>query len=201
MIISSPLYSQNTGSYTFHFPEIKVITAESPVILSDIDFPISKREEAPPKVTNRIRKMILNRYFDAGLDSNESLIKVSDVYFNTVKVSNGEYSYYVVIFSSPPPVTSKIFAYNIPSDSVLETEIDYHIDAMYDISDKLTDSNLKKEFKMSAPDIELINSGSDAGRLKLRRLFHNGTDNSKETSVYKIEGKRLIRTYFNSEKP
>ena len=81
-------------------------------------------------------------------------------------------------------------------DSVLETEIDYKIHAMYDINDSgiLTDSNLKKAFKMIAPDIELTDSG-----FKLRRLYHNGTINTTETSVYKIEGKRLIRTFFNSE--
>ena len=196
LLFFSSIFAQNSGSYTFHFPDIKVIIAESPVSLSNINFIEAKRENAPPKVNNRIKRMLLNHYFDSGLDSNESIIKVSDIYFNTVKVSFGSNSFFIVIFKGPPLLTSKIFTYNEQLDSVLETEIDYKIHAMYDINDSgiLTDSNLKKAFKMIAPDIELTDSG-----FKLRRLYHNGTINTTETSVYKIEGKRLIRTFFNSE--
>ena len=195
----SPIYSQNTGSYTFHFPEIKVVSAESPVTLSQVNFTGSNSENPPARVNNRIKRIILNNYFDSGFDSSESLIKISDVYFNTVRINSGDYSYYIVIFKEPQPVRATIFAYNNKLDSVLETEIDYKIHAMYDINDNnLTDSNLKKEFNITYPDIELVNTDSNGtGRLKIQRLFHNGTINAKETSIYKIEGKRLVRTFFN----
>src|SRR5689334_616246 len=98
---SGVVSAQNSDSYTFHFPEIKVISAESPVILSNINFTGAKRDNAPPKVSNRIKRIILNNYFDSGLDSSESVIKVSDVYFNTVKISDGQNSFFIVIFKSP----------------------------------------------------------------------------------------------------
>lgn len=194
------IYSQNTGSYTFHFPEIKVVTAQSPVILSQVNF-TADSETPPAKVNYRIKRIVLNYYFDSGLDSAENLIKLSDVYFNTVKINTGDYSYYITIFKSPAPLRATIFAYNNKLDSVLETEVDYKIHAMYDIiGDKMADSNLKKEFNITFPDIELVNGDSNGtSELKIRRLFHNGTINGKETSVYKIEGKRIVRTYFNLE--
>src|SRR5437879_2833001 len=117
LLFFSSVYAQNSGSYVFHFPDIKIINAQSPDILSNINFIEAKRENAPPKVNNRIKKIILNHYFDSGLDSNEAIIKVSDIYFNTVKISNGANSFFIVIFKNPPPISSKIFAYNEQLDS------------------------------------------------------------------------------------
>ena len=196
----TPEYSQDSGN-KFHFPEIKSAEAQSPVTLSQVDF--SNVKNIPSKVKNRVRKIILNYYFDSGFDSLETNIKINEVYFNTLMVSNGSYSFFFVILKAPAHLlTSKMFAYDNTLDSAMETEIDYNINAMYDIADNmLKDSNLKKEFKINLPDIELIEPDSNGTyKLMLRRLSHNGTENAKETSIYKIEGKRIIRTYFNMEK-
>ena len=103
-------FSQDTNSLVLKFPEIKYINVPAPLTISQIDFKNAKYYFAPPKVNTRIKKIILNYFFDSGLDSAPG-INLSDVYFNTLRIENGSYSFFIALLKAPSvPLTSKIFA-------------------------------------------------------------------------------------------
>ena len=173
-------------------PDLAVINSELPLKLPDLDLPdTQKTVHLNDGIEAEIRKTIYSYYFiDCSGDSSETYFKVKDTYIGTIRLHDSLQTIFMVLFKHLPAgeVNSKLIFYNNSTKEFIGHPIDFNLHALYDFNNgKLAPSNLKDSFKITTPEIELVDFDKDGiNEFRLTRLYHNGTANTIETIVLKI---------------
>ena len=195
--------SFNAGAQTKRWRKASFVSRMNfPLILSNIKI----RDSMKPvlmdtTVESKIDKIINSYYFDeCGGDSSESYFSRKDIYYGTIQLSDSLETLYLILLKHIPgeQLNSKVIFYNNISKTFADTIIDFNIYASYDISNgKLNASNLKKQFNITVPDIQLVDYDHDKiNDYKFTRLYHNGTLNAIETFILKVNNGKVERLSF-----
>jgi hypothetical protein len=176
--------------------EISVIDSKFPLLLSNIDF---QDNENLVKVNDEINSGILKTVTDfynseCGNDC-EGYFSLSQSYIATIRLVDKDRTMFVIVLQGFPvrDLICKILFYDNISKKMIDQPIDFKIFALYDFNNgKLFPSNLKDEFEIKNPEIELVDFDNDGiNEFKLTRLFHNGTFNAIDTRILKISNEKV----------
>ncbi|MEO7046449.1 MAG: hypothetical protein ABI091_14150 [Ferruginibacter sp.] len=201
---SSPKENQQSLPTTKHLilPNYKIVDASFPLKISLLNLQDTTKNLYPgDEIENKISQTVSAYYFDecAG-DSSETNFKIKDIYINTVHLRDSLYSIYLVLLKYFPTeeVNSKVLIFNNQSKTFIDKPLDFNLHALYDFSyGKLSPSNLKINFNINTPEIEVINNKTGYPQFKFNRLYHIGTANAFETTIIKITGNKIDTTFFN----
>lgn len=134
----------------------------------------------------------------------EDLKEQEKALIRTVQLRDKDFTLYVVLLKSyiGSGVTAKVLFYNNETKEFLKDDFELKLYALYQYHDgKLTSSNLKEQFKITAPEIELTDYNKDGiNDYKFTRLWHNGTFNAIHTTIISVANKK-VDTLFFTEKP
>lgn len=118
-----------------------------------------------------------------------------DVYLNTIQLHDSLQTIYIVLLKHYPTnaVNSKVLFYDNQKKKFADKVVDFNLHALYDFDhEKLTPSNLKTDFKITSPEIEIVDFNKDGiNDFKFTKLLHNGTFNALHTTVLTINNLRL----------
>ena len=186
-------------------PDLAVINSELPLKLTVLDLQDTRKTvHLNDGIEAEIRKTIYSYYFiDCSGDSSETNFKVKDTYIGTIRLHDSLQTIFIVLFKHLPTeeVNSKLIFYSNSTKEFIGQPIDFNLHALYDFNNgKLTLSNLKKRFKITTPEIELVDFDKDGiNEFKLTRLYHNGTANAIETTVLKIYNNKIDTVEFKQK--
>ena len=186
------------------FPRLAIRNASFPLSLTDIDFRDTKNIEVfndgiERKITNTINEIYYN---DCGGDSNQTYFSIDDTYIGTLRLRDSLQSIFMIIFQHiPGGLDSKILFYDMGSKEFADRALDFKIHGLYDFDSlKLTPTNLKEQFKIMTPEIELVDFNKDGvNDYKFTRLYHNGTANAIETAVIKVSNNKIDTLDFKQK--
>jgi len=186
-------------------PDVSVIDSRFPLIMSTVNFKDSNNIiHMNDEINSKIEQTIKDYYFNDCLgDSAETYFSIKDSYINTIRLHDSLQTIFIVIFRHLPDrlINSKILFYNNISKQFNSKTIDFNIHALYDFDNgKLRPTNLKEQFKITAPEIELqYNKKSGKKDFKFTRLNHNGTANSIETTILQVTEDRIDTIDFKQK--
>ncbi len=184
------------------YPNISFIQADFPLELDKINLLNSQNHiEICKKKIDMIEEVIENYYFNECCgDSGETYFKLKDTYIGTVELKDSLYSIYYVILKHKPTgnLNCKVIFYNNLKRVNIDEIIDHNIHAMYNLeNERLKSSELKENFKIAGPDIELLDFNNDGiNDFKFSRLYHNGTANALETLILDISKEKVDTLKF-----
>ena len=184
-------------------PEFSVIDTKFPLNLSELNLQTEEDLiQLNDGIVAKIEMTIYSYYInECSGDSSETNFKLKDSFIGAFRLQEKSWTIFVVLFKHLPggQVNSKLLFYNNFSKYFIEEPLDFNIHALYDFeSGKLKPSNLKNQFKISSPEIEIVNSEKEEeSKFRLTRLYHNGTANAIETLVIKVADNKIDTLDFN----
>lgn len=184
---------------------ISVIDSEFPLRIGTIDFNDStKIIQLNDKINSKLEQTINDYYFNAcSGDSAETYFSIKDIYINTIRLRDSIFTVFVVLLKHMPDglINSKILFYNNDCKQFIDKVIDFNIHALYYFKDgKLIPTNLKEQFKITTPEIELINDKQQGmNNFKFTRLYHNGTANAIETVILQVTDNKVDSLDFKQK--
>jgi hypothetical protein len=148
---------------------------------------------------SKIEQTIKNYYATDCLK--DSLQTCRDTYINTIRLHDSLQTIYLVLLKHYPTevVNSKVLFYDNQQKEFTVKPFDFNLYALYEFDNgKLKPTNLKTDFKVTTPEIELVDFNKDGlNDYKFTRLFHNGTFNSIQTTILTIKNTKIDTLYFN----
>lgn len=133
----------------------------------------------------------------------EDLKEQEKALIRTVQLRDKDFTLYVVLLKSyvGSEVTAKVLFYNNETQEFLKDDFELKLYALYRYQDgKLTPSNLKELFKITAPEIELTDYNKDGiNDYKFTRLWHNGTFNAIHTTIISVANKKVDTLFFKEQ--
>ncbi len=198
-------FPQENRSINSSIPHVEVLNLDLPIKLDEINFQDENLvEQISYGKMAGIEKVIRNYYFeDCHGDEKETDFSMDNIYFKTIKFQHQEKILFWVILIHYPTgkVNSKLLFFNQRKFDFVDHSIDFNLHAMYDFEkNNLTPSNLKTQFKIKIPEIELIDFDKNGEMdYKLTRLYHNGTSNAIEETIlnFDLEKNKIDSLYFN----
>lgn len=186
------------------FPKLSITNASFPLSLTDINFQDAKNIEVfNDGIEATITRTISDIYYnDCNGDSNQTYFSIDDTYIGTIRLRDSLQSIFMVIFQHiPGGLGSKILFYDMVAKKFTDSTLDFNIHGLYDFDNlKLRPSNLKDGFKITTPEIELVDFDKDGiYDYKFTRLYHNGTANAIETTVIKVTGNKIDTLDFKQK--
>lgn len=175
------------------------IDAKFPLILTKIDFQDTTRViKLNDEIESKIKTTVQDYYFnDCGGDTSETYFTIKDTYINSVRLHDSlQTIYFVLLKHISGNINSKILFYDNSTKSFSVKTLDFNIHGLYDfVNGKLTPTNLKTNFRIEVPEIELLDFDKDgSNEFKFTRLYHNGTDNAIETTIIKVSNSNIVNT-------
>jgi hypothetical protein len=171
------------------------------VNISQMDWNDSARVHPPREIEEkRIRQIINDFYFiDCQGDSTESAFKLKDTYITTIYYYNRPFGLYIVLLQHPllNQLQSKILVRF--GNDYLEQVVDFNLHALYNYKHgRIVPSNLRQKFGFNQPEVEITvpKPGAAATAFILRRLYHNGTANAKETIILNATRELTLDTVY-----
>jgi hypothetical protein len=190
------------GTHELSRPTIRVIEASFPLYLDSVL--VTRTGTSPsPKLDRALQGVVEDFYFNqcAG-DSSETFCRLADALLFTVKLPGRTSDYYLLIVQHVPQgfVTGRLISWDQREERIIAGTADVRFAGMYNVRNgELQRSNLKKLFKITGPELELMDTlGREA--IIVRRLWHNGTFNSMERTALSFDQGRLD-TLFSSLSP
>jgi hypothetical protein len=184
-------------------PEFSVIDTKFPLNLSELNLQTEEDLiQLNDGIVAKIEMTIYSYYInECSGDSSETNFKLKDSFIGALRLQEKSWTIFVVLFKHLPggQVNSKLLFYNNFSKYFIEEPLYFNIHALYDFKNgKLKPSNLKNQFKISSPEIEIVNSEKEEeSEFRLTRLYHNGTANAIETLVIKVADDKIDTLDFN----
>lgn len=184
-------------------PKLSLKKASFPFQLANVNFNDSSYcVIADEHIQRKIEQTITDYYFDdCEGDSTETYFKIKDTYMGTVQLQNKLQTLFVVVLRHIPSgkVNSKILFYNSKNKKFADSVIDFNIHAMYTIDEqsKLHPSGLKKLLNLKT-EIAVVDFDKDGqADYQLTELYHNGSANGIETSIFTLKDNHLKKHSFN----
>ena len=184
---------------------ISIIDANFPLTLSNINLQDTPNiTHSNDEIENKIYQTVYSYYFnDCSGDSAETYFKLKDVYIGTIRLHDSLQTIYLVVLNHFPggQVNSRILFYNNSSKQFIDKPLDFNIHALYDYNNgQLTPTNLKEQFQINSPEIQLIDYDKDnKNDFKLIRLYHNGAANAIETAILRVKNMKIDTLNFNQK--
>ena len=192
------------GKSATAFPELRIRNAGFPLLLSEIDFQdTTSTDVLNDAIERKLTKTINDIYYnDCRGDSNQTYFSIDDTYIGTIRLRDTLRTIFMVIFQHiPGGLDSKILFYDMQSKEFADNILDFNIQGLYDLDSlQLRPTNLKKELKITSPEIELVDFDKDGvNDFKFTRLFHNGTSNAIETTIIKVSDNKIDTLDFKQK--
>jgi len=190
------------GTYEMSRPNIRVIEAAFPLYLDSVLDPQAGTMPSP-KLERAIHGVVEDFYFNQCVgDSSETWCRLADALWYTVKLRGRESEYYLMVVQHVPQgfVSGRLINWEPREERSIAGPADVRFSGMYNVRNgELQQSNLKKQFKITGPELEIMDTlGREA--IIVRRLWHNGTFNSMERTALSFDQGRLD-TLFSSLSP
>ncbi len=182
------------------------ISAELPLNLGAVDFndeskTIRLNEEVSSKIDAVVKEYANTIVWDETYPHTDT-----DAYINTICLQGKQYTVYVVLlkhFPTTERVNSVVLFYDNGKNEFVEGQLNFRIDNLYYFYDgRLNPTNLKTEFNITAPEIELTDFNMDGiDDFKLTRLIHNGTYNAIEIIAITAKNSTIDTLFYDEVKP
>ena len=133
----------------------------------------------------------------------DSLQTYRDTYINTIQLHDSLQTIYLILLKHYPTgkINSKVLFYNNQKEEFVDKKFDFNLHALYDYDNgTLTPTNLKTDFEIISPEIELMDFNKDGvSDYKFVRLWHNGTSNTLQTTILTIKNNELDTLSFKEK--
>ncbi len=173
--------------------DISAIDAKFPLQLSKIDLNNKNNEQLNYGIYSKIERAVKDYYSDECIIDSSHNYK--DTYISTIRLKDNLQTIFLVLLKNYPTeeVSSKVLFYNNQKKEFIDETLDFKIYALFDFENQqLKPTNLKTDFKIDTPEIQLIDFDKDGiNDFKFTRLFHNGTFNSIQSTVLTIKNSSL----------
>jgi hypothetical protein len=178
-------------SHNLEIPPIEVIAATLPIKLYEID---SRDKKVVPKISDEemsaIQHEIRRYYLEVCDGGEESYFSMKSVYLRTIQISSSSnYILYWIIFRHVSGnVNSSVLFYDRLKKEFSKYIYDFNIHGLYNEKNRsLSPTNLKELFKITFPEIEIVDFDEDEFTdFRFRRLYHNGTANAIEERIIEV---------------
>ncbi len=181
------------GTHELWRPAIRIIEATFPLYLDSVL--VTESGTSPsPKLNQALQGVVEDLYFNqcAGA-SNETFYRLADALLLTMRMPTRTGDYYMMLVQHVPQgfVTGRLISWDQREERIIAGPADVKFSGMYNVRNgELQRSNLKKQFKITGPELEIMDTlGREA--IIVRRLWHNGTFNSMERTALSFDQGRL----------
>jgi hypothetical protein len=127
-----------------------------------------------------------------------------DTYINTIQLKDSLHTIYLVLLKHYPTgeLNSRALFYDNQTKEFINETFDFNLWILYNFENgKLKPTDLKTYFKISSPEIEVIDFNKDKiNDYKFVRLWHNGTFNAIHTTILTVRNSEIDTLNFD-EKP
>jgi len=152
-------------------------------------------------IVSRIEEVV--KYYAKDFEFYDNSHTYKDTYINTIRLHDSLQTIYLVLLKHYPTdeVNSKVLFYDNQKKEFADNVYDFNLWVSYDFDNgKLTPTKLKINFKITTPEIEIVDFNKDGvSDYKFTRLFHNGTFNSIQTTVLTIKNLTIDTLNFNEK--
>ncbi|UII19613.1 hypothetical protein [Fulvivirga ligni] len=183
--------------------EISVIDGKLPLRLNELNFEdhnnyVHLNDGINSKIEETVKVYAKDfEYFD-------STQTYKDIYINTVRLHDSLQTIYLVLLKHYPTgeVNSRVLFYDNQQKEFANSVFDFNLFGLYHHNNgKLTSTNLKTDFEITTPEIEVVDFNKDGiNDFKFVRLWHNGTFNAIHTTILTVSDNKIDTLYFN-ERP
>lgn len=137
------------------------------------------------------------------IEFSDSSKRYLNTYINTIQIHDSLQTIFLVLLKHYPTdeINSRILFYDNQKKEFADKDFEFKLYALYDFNNgKLTPSNLKTNFKITTPEIQVLDYNKDGlNDYKFTRLFHNGTFNSIQTTILTIKNSKIDTLFFNEK--
>lgn len=180
-------------------PIVSVIDAKYPLRLSETNLKDkNKIVQLNDGIVSKIEA--IRKEYTKEMAFNDGSASFNDIYINTIRLHDSLRTIYLVLLKHFPTgaVNSKALFYQNSEKVFSEESFDFNLHALYDLNDgQLTPTNLKTYFKLTFPEIELVDFNKDGiNDYKFKRLWHNGTSNTIQTTIVTVKNATIDTLYF-----
>ena len=182
--------------------DISAIDVTFPLKITEVNFDSkSSIIHLNDGIIAKIEQTVKSYYaIDSVKDNSQSY---KDSYINTIRLHDSLQTIYLVLLKHFPTgvVNSKVLFYDNQKKEFADKTFDFNLHALYDFDNgKIKPTNLKSDFKITSPEIELVDFNKDGvSDYKFTRLFHNGTFNSIQTTILTIKNSTFDTLNFTEK--
>jgi hypothetical protein len=182
--------------------KITAIDLKYPLKINEVNFESSSNIiHLNDGIISKIEQTVKSYYeTECSIDNSHSY---EDTYINTIRLYDSVQTIYLVLLMHYPTglVNSKVLFYDNQKNQFSDVVFDFNLHALYDFDNgKLRATNLKTGFKITSPEIELVDFNiHGVSDYKFTRLFHNGTFNSIHTTILTINNSAIDTLNFNEK--
>ncbi|WP_147322674.1 hypothetical protein [Emticicia sp. C21] len=179
----------------------KIINAKFPLKLTEIDWgnPNNIFRENDEKEA-KIEETIKEYYREDNLP--DKLLE--NYHISTIRLKAEFQTIYLILLRHYPTgyTNGKVLFYENETREFIPAVFNFNLFALYNNLDgKLKASNLKEQFKVETPEIQLVDvNGDNIKDFQFTRLAHNGTYNAIQTTVVSVKNMK-IDTLIATENP
>ncbi len=127
-----------------------------------------------------------------------------DTYINTIRLQDSLLTIYLVLLKhyTTGELNSRALFYDNQKKEFIDKTFDFNLWILYNFENaKLKPTDLKTQFKISSPEIEVVDFNKDKiNDYKFVRLWHNGTFNAIHTTILTVRNSKIDTLQFD-EKP
>jgi hypothetical protein len=150
------------------------------------------------KIENVVKK------YGSDFEFYDSSQTYKDIYINTIRLQDSLQTIYLVLLKHYPTgeLNSKVLFYENQKKEFINNVFDFNLWVLYDFDNgKLKPTDLKIHFKISSPEIEVVDFNKDrVNDYKFVRLWHNGTFNAIHSTILTVSNSNIDTLNFD-EKP
>jgi hypothetical protein len=180
---------------------ITVWDAKFPLKMTEVDF--NKRDYVSYPNADIVAKIeqTIQTYVHNCPGIEEGLVASNDIYINTIRLRDSLQTIFVVLLRDCPTSfpNSRVLFYDNVEGKFASKAFNFNLFALYDLDHgKFKPSNLKTIFRITTPEIELVDYDKDGIHdFRFRRLYHNGTANAIQTTILGVKNLKVDTLYFN----
>ncbi|MFP9099404.1 hypothetical protein ACLI09_10140 [Flavobacterium sp. RHBU_24] len=179
-----------------------VLDSQFPLRLATVNLDNDKHSLALDD--NKVFKIekVIKDFVDENVLSDDPKIQ-ADAYLRTIRLFDEKHTLYVILLKSYPTdeVTARVLIYDNNTHEYLKDTFDLKLYALYDYDNgALTPTNLRRQFKITSPEIELTDFNWDSiNDYKFTRLWHNGTFNAIHTTIISVANAKIDTLSFEEK--
>lgn len=179
---------------------ISAIDAKFPLRLTEIEFENKNNTiQLNDEIISQIKKTIEEYANEDKIYDNTQIY--NDIYVNTIRLYDSLQTVFFVLLKTYPftNVHSKVLFYDNRKKIFADETFNFKLWALYNFENgMLVPSELKEYFKITSPEIELVDYDKDGTNdFKFVRLWHNGTFNAIHTTILSVKNNKLDTLYFD----
>ena len=153
-------------------------------------------------IVSKIEEVVKNYAKDFEFYDSSQTYK--DTYINTIRLHDSLQTIFLVLLKHYPTgeLNSKVLFYDNQKKEFTDKTFDFNLWILYNFENgKLKPTDLKTQFKISSPEIDVVNFNKDEiNDYKFVRLWHNGTFNAIHTTILTVRDNKIDTLHFD-EKP